>query len=162
MRLADVLEQQGSRDAARALIVEAQQKGGDDVALLKRDLLQALYREPPEGFTAALEIAQKLLARRDAANDPFVHLWVAAAYGQKYLYLLKNNGSEADLKLARARALAAAKRVVELAPDPKTSVRTLLRNMLDPSQPGAAPEDNDLEVFKTDPEFQQVINPTLR
>jgi len=159
VRLADVLERQGSHEAAGALIVEAQQKQGDDLALLKRDLVQALYQQPPQSFEKALPLAQQLMARPDGARDPFVHVWNAAAEGQRYLWLSQNKGSEADKQVARKRALDSAKRVVELAPDPKSSARALLRGMLDPSRPGAAPDDNDLEVFKDDEEFKAVIDP---
>ncbi|MGP1680535.1 MAG: tetratricopeptide repeat protein, partial [Burkholderiales bacterium] len=158
VRLADVLERQGSPDAAKALIIEAQQKGGDDLALLKRDLLKALYLGSPESFQTALPIAQKLLARPDGARDPFVHVWTAAAEGQKYYWLSQNNGAEADKQAARARALAEAKKVVELAPDPKSSTRILLQGMLDPAARGTAAEDNDLESFKNDEDFKRVIN----
>ncbi len=158
VRLADVLERQGSTQAAQALIAEAEQKEGDDLALLKRDLVQALYEPAPESFQKALTIAAKLLARPDGANDPFVRLWTAAAEGQRFAWLTQNNGSEADKQNARARALAEVKKTIELSPDPNSSARVLLRNMLDPSQANSVTEDNDLEVFKNDEEFKAVIN----
>src|SRR6185369_4486756 len=159
VRLADVLERQGSPDAARALIAEAESKEGDNLALLKRDLLQALYEQPPGSFEKALSISEKLVVRPDGAKDPFVHLWTAAAYGQKFLWLTQNAGSEPEKQLSRGQAIASVRKVVELSPDPKSSARVLLRNLLDPTIAGAAPEDNDLEIFKTDPEFRNLILP---
>ncbi|MDP2409079.1 MAG: hypothetical protein Q8M26_02210 [Pseudolabrys sp.] len=158
VRLADVLERQGSTQAAQALIAEAEQKEGDNLALLKRDLVQVLYEPAPESFQKALPIAAKLLARPDGANDPFVRLWTAAAEGQRFAWLAQNNGSEADKQNARARALAEVKKTIELSPDPNSSARVLLRNMLDPSQANSVTEDNDLEVFKNDEEFKTVIH----
>jgi len=158
VRLADVFDRQGSTQAAQALIAEAEQKEGDNLSLMKRDLVQALYLPLPVSFQKALPIAEKLLARSDGANDPFVRLWTAAAEGQRYTWLSQNNGSEADKQNARARALAESKKVVELAPDPRSSARVLLRNMLEPTQPNAASEDNDLEIFKNDEDFRSVIN----
>jgi tetratricopeptide (TPR) repeat protein len=158
VRLSDVLERQGSSDEARKLIAEVEQKQGDDLALLKRDFLEALYLDAPGRFEKALPISRRLLARRDGARDPFVHLWTAAAEGQRYLWLSNNNGTEVEKKNAREGALTAARKVVELAPDPKSSVRVLLQNMLNPTREGAAAEDDDLEVFKDDPAFIRVIN----
>ena len=157
VRLADVYERQGMQAAATALINEAQQKEGDDLALVKRKLVEALYLGPPLSFETALPISRQLLSRPEAARDPFVQVWTAAAEGQRYRWLTENGGSDQDKTDARTRALAAVKEVVRLAPDPKSTARALLRGMLDTSQPGVAPEDDDLEVFKNDEEFRRTI-----
>jgi hypothetical protein len=99
------------------------------------------------------------LQRGDAAPDPFVHLWRAAAEGQRYKWLLQNNGIEDEKRDARNQALEAVKKVIELSPDPKSSPRVLLRNMLDPAREGAVPSDDDLETFKEDEEFRKAIIP---
>jgi hypothetical protein len=94
---------------------------------------------------------------KSRAKDPNVHLWMAAAQGQRFAFL-GQGGDAAERNDARAKALAAARKVVELSPRPDSPPRVLLRGMLDPLRDKKTPpEDNDLEAFKGDPEFEQVI-----
>jgi hypothetical protein len=161
LRLADVRARQGIPQAAMALISEAQQKGDNDPALLKRELYTSLYLPPPDGFQKALRAARLLSAHSESADDAYVHLWIAAAQGQRFAWLSQNNGSEAEKIDARKGALEEVRRVTELVPNAKSPARGLLRNMLDPDTEGADPEENDLVAFKNDSEFRKLIAPNV-
>ncbi|MNL37729.1 hypothetical protein D3C87_1598900 [compost metagenome] len=53
--------------------------------------------------------------------------------------------------------MAAARRVLELEPNPNASVRVALRQVYDPKRFNGALIDNDLEIFRNDPSFEKVI-----
>jgi hypothetical protein len=157
LRLADVQQRLGNLQATANLVAEARIKSNDDPILLKRELLVSLYLNPPESFSKAIPIAKKLLADSAEAKDPFVHLWYAAAQGQRFSSLPDPRSTEAQE--ARQEALDAVKRIVDLARDPSSPSRVALRQIFDPVREGSVPDDNDLEVFKNDPEFQSLIYP---
>jgi hypothetical protein len=58
--------------------------------------------------------------------------------------------------------LKAVNQLVALDPDPNSEVRTLLRQIFDPEHEGSPAEENDLEVFKDDPEFRALIYPSAQ
>jgi tetratricopeptide (TPR) repeat protein len=156
VRLADVQQLLGNPQAVVNLLSEARSKGlAEDPVLLKRELLVSLYLSPPEGFTKAIATSEKLMSLPAEEKDPWVHLWYAAAQGQRFAYA-KARGS-ADAEDARTKALAAVNRVLELAPDPDLPVRRTLREIYDPAREGAPADDNDLEVFKGDRDFDRSI-----
>jgi tetratricopeptide (TPR) repeat protein len=157
LRLADIQERIGNRQAAYTLISEARQKRPDDPDLLNRELLAALYLRPPDSFQKAFEIEKEILKHPKMAKDPFVHLWIAAAHGQRYQWLEENNGSNAEKEAERKAALAAVRKVVELASDPESEPRRFLRRLFDPERENSSPGENDLEVFKSDPQFKQLV-----
>ena len=70
---------------------------------------------------------------------------------------MRNAGSEAERKDTHDAALDAVKEVVQLSPGYDSGPRTLLRQIFAPGPEGSDPNDNDLEVFKTDSEFRTVI-----
>ncbi|GLH75722.1 hypothetical protein SSBR45G_06300 [Bradyrhizobium sp. SSBR45G] len=155
VKLAETQALQGRwSDAARAL-TEAEQDKKDDPELLRRDLFVSLYLRPPDSFNRAIQIAARLLALPSGMNDPRVYLWLAAAQGQRAAYYKERDHDEYDE--AYADALNAVRKVVELEPDPAGSCRRALRGMLDPAREGTPAEDNDLEIFKGDPEFEKLI-----
>ena len=82
-----------------------------------------------------------------------VHVWLAATRGQQYEY----SKTDQEKREARNFALVAVKRVIELAPDPKSEPRITLRQIFDPALAKSSPADNDLEVFKGDKEFADLI-----
>jgi tetratricopeptide (TPR) repeat protein len=157
LRLADIQQRRGNVHAVYDLLTEAQDKSKDDPQLLKRELIVSLYLGAPESFQKALPIVDKLLTIPTAANDPFVWAWSAAAQGQRYRWLVENNGDEVQKADARSKALTAVKRVIELAPDPTSAARILLRQMFDPEREQSPLDENDLELFKNDPEFRVAI-----
>jgi tetratricopeptide (TPR) repeat protein len=155
IKLAETQALQGHwNDAARAL-AEAEQDRKDDPELLKRELFVSLYLQPPDSFTRAISIAEKLIANPETANDPSVSLWLAAAQGQRAdYYKSRNQGQYED---ARKKALHAVQKLIELQPDRTSPYRKVLRGMLDPSRESTPAADNDLEVFKGDQEFESPI-----
>jgi hypothetical protein len=64
--------------------------------------------------------------------------------------------TEDDLKAVKTRALGALKRALTIEP----SLKGLARMVLDPNEPPKSPgsEDNDLEVFKDDPDFIALLH----
>jgi hypothetical protein len=132
----------------------------DDPQLLKRQLYSSLYLDPPGGFQKALALTDKLMSDPRTANDPSVQLWKAAAEGQRFRWLSENNGKQEEKADARSKALDAIKRTIGLDQDPGSLSRSLLRQMFDPQQEKSPEDDNDLEVFKDDPEFRAVIYPS--
>jgi tetratricopeptide (TPR) repeat protein len=155
IKLADTQALQGRwNDAAQAL-AEAEKDRKDDPELLKRELLVSLYLREPDSFTRAIPIAEKLMANPETANDPSVILWLVAAQGQRAEYYKDRDPKQH--KDARTKALQAVQRLIELHPDPASSYRKLLRGMLDPSRENTPAEDDDLEVFKGDRDFESLI-----
>jgi hypothetical protein len=97
------------------------------------------------------------LASKERAQDPYVYLWTAAAQGQRYASL---NPTDPRRKEARDAALKVVKQLVALTPNQNSQVRTLLRQVFDPEHERSPVEENDLEVFKDEPEFRAVIYPS--
>jgi tetratricopeptide (TPR) repeat protein len=157
LKLADVQALQGNWRTSYNLLAEAGESLKDDPEILMRELMASLYLGTPESFQKALPISEKLLASKEGAQDPYVYLWTAAAQGQRYGSL---NPTDPRRREAREAALKAVKQLVALAPDPNSEVRTLLRQIFDPEHQGSPAEENDLEVFKDDPEFGALIYPS--
>ena len=144
------------REQAAKVLTDATEKFSDNAAVLKDTLLTALYVPPPTGYTTALAAADQL--RRnfpESMDDPQVQLWIAAANGQKFANL--KDGPEREA--ARTAALEAVRRVIALSPDPESRVRITLRKIFNPAAEGSNPTENDLEVFKDDLAFQELIKP---
>lgn len=156
--LADIQLRYNNPLAAINALSEARAKSpSEDTSLLRRELLTALYLPRPDGFIRALDIARKLLSGdTSVARDPMVHLWQASAFGQKYSWLMRNNGSTDQLAEARSGALKAVREVVQRAPEPNASARILMRDLFDPVR-AARTGDDDLAVFNKDSAFRSVI-----
>lgn len=156
LALASVRQRRGENEQAAKVLNDATEKFSDNAAVLKDTLLTALYVPAPTGYTTALSAAEQLKRNFPASmEDPQVQLWIAAANGQKYANL--KDGPESEV--ARAAALEAVRRVTELAPDPENRTRITLRKIFNPAAEGSNPTENDLEVFKDDPAFQEFIKP---
>jgi hypothetical protein len=158
LRLADIQERRGNARAVYDLVNEARHKS-QDPAILKRELLASLYLNPPESFQKAIPIADELARNADAAKDPLVWVWTAAAQGQRFRWLSENNGDDAQRRDARDRAFGAIQRVISLAPVPSSYPRTLLRQLFDPEHEKSPADENDLEIFKTDEQMRKLIYP---
>lgn len=152
--LATVRFMQGNHKGALDALTEARGKLGDSAELARNELFSSLYLPQPEGFRRALAAAERLFAlSKESESDPMVHVWLAAARGQQYEY----SKTDQEKREARKFALIAVKRVIELAPDPKSEARTTLRQMFDPALAKSVLTENDLEVFKGDNEFADLI-----
>lgn len=155
--LADVRLRQNNPQAAVKVLSEARAKSPhDEVSLLKKELLASLYLPQPDSFTHALAIAESLLRKSpEAAKNPMVQIWRAAALGQKYSWLKRNNGSIDDIGRTREAALHAVQNVVRLTPN-DSHEREILQHIFDPVA-GRNTGDNDLSVFYGDPDFMSLI-----
>lgn len=116
-----------------------------------------LYVQPPDGFLNSIKYGEEYVADPDPRKIQSGGLWVnlAAAYGQKYKWLMQNEpGNKAELSAARSKALEAIHQA--LAIDRRgmwlKRLQTLLQKNVDKS-----PEDDDLEVFESDVEFRQLL-----
>lgn len=156
--LADIRLLQGKPQAAVDALGEARIKApGHAKDLLSRELMSSLYLPQPESFMHALDVGTKLFAEApEAARDPWINVWLAAAHGQQFDWLQRNRGSEDELAEAKARALVRVREVVRLAPASKHPARLLMRALFE-AAPGPSSEDNDLAVFRGDDEFERAI-----
>ena len=129
----------------------------NDEKIARDKLFSSLYLKKPDSFTKAIDIADRLLQQSPAAaKDAYVQALIAAAYGQKTEWLIQTD-RKPEAEESKAKALEAVKKVVELKPDRNASERVLLRQLLDPAAEGSNPMENDLGVFKDDPEFRGII-----
>jgi hypothetical protein len=160
LRIADVRRLRANYSGANEMFMEVINKTTEPkkrAELLRRALYASLYIPPDEGFKQAILLSDQLLQMPDQATAT-IYLWRAAAYGQKYLWLKQNAGKPEELTDARAKALEAVKKVVELAPDYVSIERSLLRSLFDPATEGGQDgTENDLEVFKNEQDFKDVI-----
>jgi hypothetical protein len=138
--LAKVLSAMGNRRASQEL--------GPDPWL---EVYNALYDPAPQGFARAIDKGEALARDREGGpKSASLHLWLAAAYGQKYAFEKNQNASEDVLAPIRAKALAEAKAAIDI----DRAVRPTLQALWNPA-PGA--EDDDLAVFKDDAEFRTLL-----
>jgi tetratricopeptide (TPR) repeat protein len=155
-RLSVLLATTGNVSAADSLVQTLKTAAGSNTT--QQNLLDpyrvynALYKPPPGGFQEAISIGESLLQTSQASNGDF-QLWMACAYGQRCRYAHPGYATEpvpAD-DPDRIKALDALKEMKRIKPDLVSNARTLWH----PS-PGS-PED-DLVVFKDDPDFAAVLN----
>jgi tetratricopeptide (TPR) repeat protein len=109
-----------------------------------------LYLAPPQGFEQAIHYGEEYTA--DPNNPPSDSVWVnlAAAYGQQAKWM-KAQDPSADIGQLRAKALEAGKKAIAL--DPQN--RSLLRGLLDPTPQQKHNSEDDLDLFKDDPDFRR-------
>ena len=132
-QLAKVLVARKMPDRAERLI-------GD--AISGTALLRALYEAPPIGFTKAIQIGEALIERPEGANDANVHVWLAAAYGQK---LMHEKPPAGDPRLAEIKGKLIAQVKAALALEPRT--KGWMYSLWKPA-PGS--EENDLSAIPPD------------
>ncbi|MDP9839496.1 hypothetical protein J2T09_004272 [Neorhizobium huautlense] len=130
------------------------ERNASTVELFEDALLKALYLPPPSGFSNAIILADYLLAD-PAYKNSLTLIRRASAFGLKYASVQSSDHLAADA--ARKEALRSVADSVALVPDENDPHRLLLRQLLDPVTYGGNPQDNDLEVFKSDQEFRKLI-----
>lgn len=138
--LAKVLSAMGDRRAS-------QQLGGDPWL----EVFNALYDPAPQGFAKAIERGEMLARDREGGTkSASLHLWLASAYGQKYAFEKARNALPDVLNPIKAKALAEARAAIEI----DRGVLPTLRDLWNPA-PGS--EDDDLVVFRDDPDFSALL-----
>lgn len=124
------------------------------------EMFKALYESPPDGFERAIRIGEAVLARGIRPRDPQFWINLASGYGQRHAWLtqatvdgLNVSGSEAAVSDARRNALEAVKTTLELGPEWKGR----LQQLWSPTLTNKKSEDDDLESFYDDPDFQEIL-----
>jgi hypothetical protein len=157
---AQKLQEERNFGAALTRYESALQKIGPDTTPEQRReiyeglIFNSLYEESPAGFQKSLEYGDLYQRDTKAAPSAKVHAYLAAAYGQQYVYERnKKNASAETLAEIRSRCLNEIRQALEISP----GARDLLRMMWDPSYPSKSPGDDDLEVFFDDQEFKAIL-----
>ena len=118
-------------------------------------IFNCLYQDPPQGLTNAINHSLQFLSEEPETPAPLIWAYLGYAYGQQYKYikLSQPSISSAELDAIRDKSYDAIKRAVTLQPALKSSIRAVW----DPSDPAKSPGDDDLEVFKDDSKFQELL-----
>jgi hypothetical protein len=113
-----------------------------------------LYQDPPDGFTKVINLGKNYVTEEPATPSPKIWANLAMGYGQQYAWESEHDKREDVLKTARDEALRAIQESVRLEP----RMRSLFRMMWDPDDPTkVSSEENDLEVFRNDKEFADIL-----
>jgi tetratricopeptide (TPR) repeat protein len=154
-RLAEVQLMQQDFKGAVATLSGALKLAPTDWPTGKQLLLAALWMPPPDGFTTALEIVDKFKTNPQANEDPWFHIWHAAALGQKYKFKPDPTvpPNKSPIYLSALEAITEAKR---LAPGPNSFPRRVLKGMLHPETGGLDPDDDDLTAFADKTMFPEI------
>jgi hypothetical protein len=126
--------------------VTAERAGStSDINRLSLDaLFNALYK--PNGYDEAIGIGTRLLGT-DLSSNGNLRFWLACAYGQKAAALGKDAPGYAEVRQA---ALDNLRQLKAVRPDLLAMARAVWR-------PDPGSRENDLEVFKDDEEFAEVL-----
>lgn len=113
-------------------------------------MFQALYENPPAGFTRAIELGESFA---DKTQNAQLWAYLACAYGQQHEYLLSQSDKDTSaIERASSRALFSTQQAVDL----DASWRPTLRAFWNPANPG---KDDDLVSFFGDPRFAAILEP---
>jgi tetratricopeptide (TPR) repeat protein len=124
---------------------------------LRRDIyrsltFQALFQAAPRSFDDAIRYGEEYVTNNQNLISPGVWANLASAYGQKMTWLLANNPTDQDaLTQTRTRALAVVQQTAGMGERWKKKIR----EMMDKDFPNKDSQENDLEVFSTDPDFRR-------
>jgi tetratricopeptide (TPR) repeat protein len=155
MRLSSVLARTGEPEKAQAIVQRVETASATNAAQQSQvqalKVGNALYKPSPEGFTEALQIGEPLLSG-DQANNGQLHLWLACAYGQRAASRYPNGQVPPD-DSDRQKALARLEDMKRLRPD----LLPLARQLWRPEQYNGDPKENDLSVFRDDPDFNALL-----
>jgi hypothetical protein len=152
-KLAYALSAAHRTDEAEKLIADAKtlaEKAGSTVEqnrLALNELFNALY--VPNGYDKAIEIGTALLKTDQAANGD-LRFWLACAYGQRAAALRQQG---ADTAAEKAAALEHLGKMKEVRPD----LLVLARSVWQPDKYQGNKDENDLEVFRDDPDFTAML-----
>jgi hypothetical protein len=116
-----------------------------------------LYEYEDEGFRDAIDAGEEYLRSYGRGVSPWVWVYLACAYGQKYKWKKDEGADEAALKTVRDKALDATRQALRLKPQ----FRGLLQSLWDPSSSSFVPDEDDLVVFLDDAEFTALLDPSV-
>jgi hypothetical protein len=108
-------------------------------------MFASLYLPPPRGFEKTIAEGERISSR----TAP-MHAYLAAAYGQKYKWMLSAGAAPGspDVEAVRQKALEAAKQAIDLDPSWKDTIAGMLT---------ATGGDDDLSAFREDAAFAKLI-----
>jgi hypothetical protein len=115
--------------------------------LALNELFNALY--VPNGYDKAIEIGTALLNTDQAANGD-LHFWLACAYGQRAAALRQRG---ADFAVEKSAALESLRTMKQVRPD----LLPLARSVWQPDTYQGIKDEDDLEVFRDDPDFAAIL-----
>jgi tetratricopeptide (TPR) repeat protein len=153
-QLADVYRASNRHEDALQFYETAIKRGEGSREVLKSQLGVALYVEGPEATQIAIRNAELLHSDPYMRKDPWIGLWRVVAYAQRFAELPANSEERAQLREIIKDGL---EEIIAIAPNPKSSVRTFLRQLLEPGFQGGDPSENDLDIFQDDEEIANLI-----
>ncbi len=150
------------RNTELATKVAQQQEIAETSARVQGEIYNDLYRYKDRGFRDAITKIEKLFESPANRKNPALWVYLAAAHGQSWRWEHEHssapeNEKEKILKQHRDAALDAVKQALELG----ESWKPILQVMWDKGHPIKASgkeQDDDLEVFFNDPEFQKLLS----
>lgn len=113
-----------------------------------------LYLDPPDGFQNSIQYGETY--NKQNPNNPSAKIWayLAAAYGQQYKWESEHDKRQVVSDSAKNNALQAIETALKLEP----LMKPFLRSMWDPNDPAKErSQEDDLEVFYSDPAFQKLL-----
>lgn len=114
----------------------------------------ALYLEPPTGFERAIQDGEQFL-KNSRPTDSSIWMNMACAYGQKFSYYQGLPDQTAETKQALADARNAALRCINEGLKIDSSSIARFNELYHGT--AANPEDNDLQIFENDKEFDDLF-----
>jgi hypothetical protein len=147
------------RKAISTLETALRQVGPDTPKDVKRKIYESLaynylYEEPPLGFQKVIEYGTAYVTQEPNNASARISCYLAAAYGQLYSWELTHEKRKEVLDGARKSALDAVQNALKLEP----KIKPLLTALWDPNDATKEPtQENDLEVFYTDPDFAKLL-----
>jgi hypothetical protein len=159
LRLSDAQADNQKYDAAAATLETAINSIGPDtppetkLLYFERLTYTALYEPEPTGFLKAIGYAKRYLREepQHASGRLFVNL--ACAYGQQYSWERKHDNRTQVLEEIRQSALDAVREALRL----DQGSKNVLKLVWDPKASKMSDEENDLEGFYEDAEFQALL-----
>ena len=104
-------------------------------------------------YDRSIAIGEQLLSRPVAAREPWIHVWLACAYGQRHAALKRQSppAAAADIDAVRNKVVQEVDRALTLDPTLKSYFRTLY----DPAQ--TENDDDDLTSLFADPAIDKLL-----
>ena len=141
---------------ARQKVAAAAQVGR--AAALRTRLQQGLYKDSTaRGFDDSIAAGEELVKLPEESSDAWVHVWLAAAYGQKHAAdkaaaaTPPTADQQGDLGALRAKVVDQIRQAIEI--DPRT--KTILRGLYDPAY--RIGDDDDLDSLRPDPQLDAIF-----
>lgn len=138
---------------------KAREHGADELSILTRELLVALYVPPVDGFTYALKTAKSIETKYPEAvrRNPWIRVWRLAALGQQHRWLMAR-GKEQDAARVVQEIKVLVEELVRDCADPNDPIRRFMRQMIDPETYKGESEDDDLiSLRKVDEVYKLIV-----